>query len=68
MRAGGAAGLGAVLADAGVDPVVGHGFCGQHHLRPGVALVITLLLPLPVVPVEGRVHPLSLMRLIVLVA
>ena len=30
-----AAGLGAVLADAGVDSVVGHGFCGQHHLRPG---------------------------------
>ena len=27
--------MGAVLADAGVDPVVGHGFCGQHHLRPG---------------------------------
>ena len=32
-----------------------------------VALVIILLLPLPVVPVEGRVHPLSLMRLIVTV-
>jgi multicomponent Na+:H+ antiporter subunit E len=30
----------------------------------GIALVITLLLPLPVVPVEGRVHPLSLVRLI----
>jgi multicomponent Na+:H+ antiporter subunit E len=29
-----------------------------------VALVITLLLPLPVVPIEGRVHPLSLLRLI----
>jgi multicomponent Na+:H+ antiporter subunit E len=29
-----------------------------------VALVITLLLPLPAVPVEGRVHPLSLLRLI----
>jgi multicomponent Na+:H+ antiporter subunit E len=27
--------------------------------------VITLLLPLPVVPVEGRLHPLSLARLIV---
>ena len=25
-----------------------------------VALVVTLLLPLPAVPVEGRVHPLSL--------
>jgi multicomponent Na+:H+ antiporter subunit E len=33
-----------------------------------VALVITLLLPLPLVPIEGRVHPLSLMRLIGLVA
>ncbi|MFI5506783.1 Na+/H+ antiporter subunit E [Mycobacterium sp. NPDC051804] len=30
-----------------------------------VALVITLLLPLPAVPVEGKVHPLSLLRLIV---
>jgi multicomponent Na+:H+ antiporter subunit E len=30
-----------------------------------VALVITLLLPLPVVPVEGKVHPLSLLRLVV---
>jgi multicomponent Na+:H+ antiporter subunit E len=29
-----------------------------------VALVIILLLPLPAVPVEGRVHPLSLLRLI----
>jgi multicomponent Na+:H+ antiporter subunit E len=33
-----------------------------------VALVITLLLPLPAVPVEGRLHPLSLLKLIVLVA
>jgi multicomponent Na+:H+ antiporter subunit E len=33
-----------------------------------VAMVITLLLPLPVVPVEGRVHPLSLLRLVSLVA
>ena len=33
-----------------------------------IALVITLLLPLPVVPIEGRVHPLSLLRLIALVA
>ena len=33
-----------------------------------IALVITLLLPLPPVPVEGRVHPLSLLRLIVTVA
>jgi multicomponent Na+:H+ antiporter subunit E len=31
-------------------------------------LLITVLLPLPVVPVEGRVHPLSLLRLIALVA
>ena len=29
-----------------------------------IALMITLLLPLPSVPVEGRVHPLSLVRLI----
>jgi multicomponent Na+:H+ antiporter subunit E len=28
-----------------------------------VALVITLMLPLPAVPVEGRLHPLSLLRL-----
>jgi multicomponent Na+:H+ antiporter subunit E len=33
-----------------------------------VALLITLLLPLPLVPIEGRVHPLSLLRLIVTVA
>ena len=33
-----------------------------------IALVITLLLPLPPVPVEGRLHPLSLLRLIVTVA
>lgn len=33
-----------------------------------VAAVITVLLPLPSVPVEGRLHPLSLLRLIVLVS
>ena len=33
-----------------------------------IALVITLLLPLPVVPIEGRTHPLSLLRLILQVA
>lgn len=33
-----------------------------------VALVITLLLPLPPVPVEGRIHPLSLLRLLATVA
>lgn len=33
-----------------------------------VALVITLMLPLPAVPVEGRVHPLSLMKLVAVVA
>jgi multicomponent Na+:H+ antiporter subunit E len=32
-----------------------------------VAAVITWLLPLPVVPVVGRVHPLSLLKLIVVV-
>ena len=32
-----------------------------------VALLITLLLPLPPVPVEGKLHPLSLLRLIVTV-
>jgi multicomponent Na+:H+ antiporter subunit E len=31
----------------------------------GVALLITVLLPLPPVPVEGRLHPLSLLRLLV---
>lgn len=30
-----------------------------------VAVVITLLLPLPAVPVEGRVHLLSLLRLVI---
>jgi multicomponent Na+:H+ antiporter subunit E len=33
-----------------------------------VALLITLLLPLPTVPIEGRVHPLSLVRLVFTVA
>ncbi len=33
-----------------------------------VALLITLLLPLPAVPVEGKVHPLSLLRLVLTVA
>jgi multicomponent Na+:H+ antiporter subunit E len=33
-----------------------------------IALLITWLLPLPAVPVEGRVHPLSLLRLILTVA
>ncbi|MBJ7341436.1 Na+/H+ antiporter subunit E [Mycolicibacterium sp.] len=32
-----------------------------------VALVITLLLPLPPVPIEGKLHPLSLLRLVVLI-
>lgn len=32
-----------------------------------IALVITLLLPLPAVPIEGRVHPLSLLRLLITV-
>jgi multicomponent Na+:H+ antiporter subunit E len=32
-----------------------------------IAVMITLLLPLPVVPVQGRVHPLSLARLVVTV-
>jgi multicomponent Na+:H+ antiporter subunit E len=29
-----------------------------------IGLVITVLLPLPVVPIEGRVHPLSVLRLV----
>jgi len=33
-----------------------------------VALVITVLLPLPPVPIEGRLHPLSLVRLVAQVA
>ncbi|WP_431240844.1 Na+/H+ antiporter subunit E [Mycolicibacterium aichiense] len=33
-----------------------------------VALLITLMLPLPSVPVQGRLHPLSLLRLILRVA
>jgi multicomponent Na+:H+ antiporter subunit E len=32
-----------------------------------IALIITLLLPLPAVPIEGRVHPISLLGLIGLV-
>jgi multicomponent Na+:H+ antiporter subunit E len=32
-----------------------------------IALVITVLLPLPPVPVEGRLHPVPLLRLIVTV-
>jgi multicomponent Na+:H+ antiporter subunit E len=32
-----------------------------------IALLITLLLPLPAVPVEGKLHPLSLLRLMVTV-
>ena len=34
----------------------------------GIALLITLLLPLPAVPVEGRLHPLSLAKLLAVVA
>jgi multicomponent Na+:H+ antiporter subunit E len=33
-----------------------------------IAMVITVLLPLPAVPIEGRVHPLSLLRLVLTVA
>lgn len=33
-----------------------------------VAALITVLLPLPAVPVEGRLHPLSLVRLVLVVA
>ncbi len=33
-----------------------------------IALIITLLLPLPPVPVEGRVHPVALLRLVLTVA
>ena len=33
-----------------------------------VAALIIVLLPLPVVPIEGRLHPLSLLRLILVVA
>ena len=33
-----------------------------------IAALITVLLPLPVVPVEGRLHPLSLLRLVAVVA
>jgi len=33
-----------------------------------IALVITFLLPLPPVPVEGRLHPISLLRLVVTVS
>ena len=33
-----------------------------------IALIITLLLPLPTVPIEGRVHPLSLLRLALVIA
>ena len=32
-----------------------------------IALIITALLPMPAVPVEGRLHPISLLKLIALV-
>lgn len=32
-----------------------------------IAIVITVLLPLPSVPVEGKLHPLSLLKLVLLV-
>jgi multicomponent Na+:H+ antiporter subunit E len=32
-----------------------------------IALLITLLLPLPVVPVEGRLHPVSFVKLLIVV-
>jgi multicomponent Na+:H+ antiporter subunit E len=32
-----------------------------------IAALVTVLLPLPVVPIEGRLHPLSLLRLAVVV-
>jgi multicomponent Na+:H+ antiporter subunit E len=32
-----------------------------------IALLITLLLPMPVVPVEGRLHPVSLVKLLIVV-
>lgn len=32
-----------------------------------IALVVTMLLPLPAVPVEGRLHPLSLLRLVLMI-
>ena len=32
-----------------------------------IALLITVLLPLPVVPVEGRLHPVSLAKLLIVV-
>ena len=68
MRRMRAAGVGAVLADPGVDSVVGHVSAANILSGLAIALIITLLLPLPVVPVEGRVHPLSLLRLVVTVA
>jgi multicomponent Na+:H+ antiporter subunit E len=33
-----------------------------------IALLITVLLPLPVVPVEGRLHPLAMAKLLMVVA
>jgi multicomponent Na+:H+ antiporter subunit E len=33
-----------------------------------IALLVTVLLPLPVVAVEGRLHPLALLRLVAVVA
>jgi len=32
-----------------------------------IAALVTVLLPLPAVPIEGRLHPLSLLRLVVFV-
>ncbi|CAN5688854.1 Na+/H+ antiporter subunit E [soil metagenome] len=43
------------------------GNISQANILSGlaIALLITLLLPLPVVPVQGKVHPISLLHLIV---
>ncbi|WP_166908828.1 Na+/H+ antiporter subunit E [Mycobacterium sp. DL440] len=45
----------------------GHATAGNVASGLAVALVITVLLPMPSVPVEGKLHPLSLLKLIVVV-
>lgn len=57
-----------MLADSGVDAVVRQRVRCEHRWWLTVALVITLLLPLPAVPTEGKLHPLSLVRLVLQIA
>ena len=60
--------LSVLVTDFGMDAVAAT--LRQRNFISGlaVALVITLLLPLPRVPVQGKLHPLSLLRLLAQIA